>query len=308
MDQDLVIPQQDLRRLLASACPEAAFLYLYLHSGKDMPAAEEELRLNRRQLDLASATLRQMGLFPEPEPRHLMPSEAPVYTEADLTREYASNPEFPAMVGEVQRRMGRILSTEELKLLLGIYRYLGLPIEVISILIHYCMERSRAHSGRMPSMRSIEKEAYRWADLGIDTVEEAAVYMQNEMRRQTRVGRICEILQITGRRLTPGEEKFVFSWIDWGFPDEVIRAAYEKTCMNTSGLKWPYLHAILKSWHEQGLSTLQQIEEQDRAPAARPTERKGSRPAVQQHGDGLSDLERRAVEQMLNKGLYDEEV
>ena len=38
--------------------------------------------------------------------------------------------------------------------------------------------------------------------------------------------------------------------------------------MNTGGLKWPYLNSILKSWHNQGLHTLQAIETGDRAPGA----------------------------------------
>ena len=117
-EHDLTIPEAHLRRLLAASSGEAALLYLYLYTGGAAERAGETLRLTPRQLDFASATLRQMGLSPEPEVRHLMPSEAPVYTEADLTHEYTSNPEFPGMVGEVQRRMGRILSTEELKILL----------------------------------------------------------------------------------------------------------------------------------------------------------------------------------------------
>ena len=99
----------------------------------------------------------------------------------------------------------------------------------------------------MPSVRAIEKEAYRWADLGIDTLEEAAVYMQNQLQLQSRAGRIRQVLQIADRRLTPGEEKLIHTWLSWGFGEDEIRMAYEKTCMNTGGLKWPYLNSILKS-------------------------------------------------------------
>ena len=42
----------------------------------------------------------------------------------------------------------------------------------------------------MPSIRTIEKEAYRWADLGVDTMEEAAVYMQSQLQVQANVGKI----------------------------------------------------------------------------------------------------------------------
>ena len=59
----------------------------------------------------------------------------------------------------------------------------------------------------MPSIRSIEKEAYRWADLGVDTMEEAAVYMQSQLQLQANVGKIQSLLGIEGRKLTAGEEK-----------------------------------------------------------------------------------------------------
>ena len=178
-DAGITISNSDLKRLLACANADAALLYLYLAAGNDPAQAQTALRMSQSRVDLAAASLRQMGLTQD-EPKHLAPAEAPSYTEQDVTREYRTNPEFPSMVGEAQRRLGRLLSTEEIKILLSIYRYLGLPPEVISILINYCIQRSRARGQtRMPSIRSIEKEAYRWADLGIDTMEEFIEYVTN---------------------------------------------------------------------------------------------------------------------------------
>ena len=240
LEQDLNIPAQDVRRLLAAACPDAALLYLYLHTGGEPEKAAQALRFTARQMDYAAASLRQTGLYPEPDAARAAASEPPVYTERDIAHEYETNPQFPAMVGETQRRLGRVLSSEELKTLLSIYRYLGLPVEVISILIHYCTERCRSRDpGRIPTIRMIEKEAYRWADLGIDTLEEAAVYMQSQLQLQARARRIRAVLQIEERKLTAGEEKLIHTWLSWGFGENEIRAAYEKTCMNTGCLKWP---------------------------------------------------------------------
>ena len=202
------------------------------------------------------------------------------------------------MVGEAQRRLGRILSTEELKILLCIYRYLGLAPEVISILISYCIQRGHARGvSRMPSIRTIEKEAYRWADLGIETMEQAAAYMQQQLQLQNGIGRVRRLLGIGERRLTAGEEKFVVTWLSWGFGEKEIQLAYEKTCMNTGGLKWPYLNSILKSWHEQGFTTLAQIDAGDRQPA------KAAKPGygVQRHGDKLTELEREAIARMMQE-------
>ena len=65
--------------------------------------------------------------------------------------------------------------------------------------------------------------------------------------------------KILGRNLTPGEEKYAQSWLDMGFDEEAIAMAYERTCINTGGLKWPYMNSILKRWHDAGLHTADQV-------------------------------------------------
>lgn len=79
----------------------------------------------------ATDTLRQLGLWQEERPVHPTP-ERPQYTEEDLTREQqAGDGRFRNLVGEAQRRLGRTLSTEELKILLSLIDYLRLPTEVV---------------------------------------------------------------------------------------------------------------------------------------------------------------------------------
>lgn len=300
-EQTITIGAQVARRLLAAGSGDAALVYLYLAAGGAPEAARQQLRLNERQYAFAEATLRQLGLWPEPAPRHLAQDTAPVYTEQDLSREYATGSEFSGMVGETQRRLGRVLNTEELKILLSIYRYLGLGPEVVSILVNYCIQRAQARGNlRAPSLRAIEKEAYRWADDGIDTMEQAAVYVQRQLQMQTKLGRVREILQLGGRRFTPGEEKLALTWLDWGFGEEEIRLAYEKTCMNTGGLRWPYLNSILKSWHEQGLMTRSKIETGD---ARRQTQPSGRPRQAVGHDERLTDFERDAIRRMMDKSL-----
>jgi DnaD/phage-associated family protein len=111
----------------------------------------------------------------------------------------------------------------------------------------------------MPSLRTIEKEAYAWAEMGIDTMEEAAAYMQQQAIRHSRISQLMKTLQIRGRNLTPGEEKYAKQWLEWGFEEEVISMAYERTCLNTGGLNWAYMNKILSRWHAEGLMTAQQI-------------------------------------------------
>ena len=289
-NHDLLLPEQDWRKLLAAASGDSALLYLYLRAGGQPEQADNALRMSRTRLDCASASLKQLGLWPE-TPKVLRPAQPPVYTEDDLIREQNRGSGFRQLIGEAQRRLGKLLSTEELKVLLSLYDYLGLPSDVISVLISYCIQRAHVRgSHRLPSMRSIEREAYHWADLGIDTLEEAAAHVQQQLEKQTRAGRIRKILQLQNRKLTPGEEKMAMQWIDWGFGDPEIALAYEKTCMNTGGLKWAYLNSILSSWHSQGLHTVQAIEACDKAPG---------KAAVNSAAGQMGELEQEAIRRMM---------
>ena len=282
------IDQADMRKLLTAASADAALLYLYLHCGNDPAGVETDLHLSGSRLSCAAATLRQLGLWPEPRQTIAFSGERPAYTEQDVL--YAGA-DFQLLKGEVQRLMGRVLNTEELKILLSFERYLGLPAEVISVLVCYCKDRARSKGSlRNPSLRAIEKEAYAWAEQGIDTVEEAAAFIQRQNVRNSRMGRLLQQLQIRGSTLTPAEERYAQSWLDMGFDDEAIAMAYERTCINTGTLKWPYMNSILQRWHDAGLHTADQI-------------RGGDRRSVPKGASGeLGEAELDAIKKVLQEG------
>ena len=233
------ISQSDIRRLLSAANPDAALLYLYINSGNRPEDAEADLHFSAPRYGCAAATLRQLGLWPEDRPSHIAPGERPSYCEKDVLDAMDSDNTFRSLYGEVQRLLGRSLNTEELKILLGFVRYLGLTADVISLLVCYCKERARQRGSlRNPSLRTIEKEAYNWAERGIDTVEEAAAFIQAQNVRNSRLSRLMNLIQIRGRSLTAAEERYAQSWLDMGMDDELISMAYERTCLNTGALSF----------------------------------------------------------------------
>ena len=257
---EIKIDRVQMHKLLASASPDAALLYLFLHSGNDISQAQSALRLSEARISCAAATLRQLGLWQPEKQARLLAGERPSYCERDVVNALESDGDFRALYGEIQRLLGRSLNTEELKIIMGFVRYLGLPGDVICILICYCKDRARQKgSTRNPSLRTVEKEAYAWAELGIDTLEEAAAYIQRQNLRNTRIAKLMRILQIHGRSLTPGEEKYAGAWLELGFDEQAIAMAYERTCLNTGGLNWAYMNKILMRWNEAGLHTAEAI-------------------------------------------------
>ena len=266
--EDIKIQRGELHRLLSAANADAALLFLYLRAGNEAGSAGEALQMNESRLSCAGATLRQMGLW-QPEEKKFIAGERPAYSENDVIQAMNGDRDFKSLYGEIQSRLGRSLNTEELKIILGFVRYLNLPPDVISVLVCYCKERARQKGSlRNPSLRTIEKEAYAWAERGIDTMEEAAAYIQSQNMRNSRMGKLLQLLQIRGRNLTPGEEKLANSWLEMGYDDEVLLLAYEKTCINTGGFNWRYMNTILTRWQEAGLHTLEQIKAGDRKPGA----------------------------------------
>ena len=287
------ISRDHVRKLLAAGSPDAAMVYLFVSCGNRMEEAEQALKMGAGRLNCAVATLRQLGLWEEPKKILIPTGERPNYTENDVFEAMDQDFDFRILYGEVQRLLGKSLNTEELKILLGFTRYLGLTPDVISVLVNYCRDRQRQKGiNRAPSLRMIEKEAYAWAEKGIDTMEEAAAYIQNQNQYNTRMAHIKHLLQIRGRRLTAAEERYAYQWSEMGFDDEAILMAYERTCINTGGLKWPYLNSILKSWHNQGLHSVSAIETGDKAP------RNGQVP----HPTGqMGQLELEAIKRMMQQ-------
>ena len=265
MTEELKISQKDMRLILSAASPDAALLYLYINSGNEITTAAADLHMNESRLGCAEATLRQLGLMMDDRVSHIAPGERPGYSEKDVLEAMDGDASFRGLYGEVQRLLGRSLNTEELKILLGFVRYLGMTPELISVLVCYCKDRARRRGSlRNPSLRTIEKEAYAWAERGIDSVEDAAAFIQAQNVRASRLGQLMKVLQIRGRSLTAAEEKYAQSWLDMDLSEELISMAYERTCLNTGGLNWAYMNKILQRWHAQGFRTAEDVRSGDK--------------------------------------------
>ena len=289
--EKVTLSEKELQKLFGIGNGDAALLYIYLRSGNSIHTAAE-LGLNPNQLSLAEAMLRQMGLWEEEKKASFVPGERPAYSENDVISAMDSDGDFRSLYGEIQRLLGKNLNTEELKLLLGFSRYLGLSNDVISVLVCYCKEAARNRGSlRAPSLRTIEKEAYAWAEQGIETLEQAAAYIRSRNLRNSRMEKLKQQLQIRGRNLTAGEEKYAQSWLDMGFADEVVAMAYERTCLNTGGLSWAYMNKILQRWHESGLHTAEEVRRGDK------------KPAVPKGASGqLGQAELEAIERLMREG------
>lgn len=256
-------------QLIARGDGDAAMLCLALLRHSDTERARKALRWSGERTEKAWSVLKELGLVaqetaPTPEKAVLEPEGPPDYLRADIMVAMQEGT-FQSLYHAVERRLGKKLSDSDLKMLYEIYDFLGLPVEVILILLTRCVEEYqwRYGEGRMPKMPLVKKTAYAWHRMGIDTAEAAEEYLKKQDALQKREREIFPLLDITSRLPVAREREYVETWIGMGFPNDAIRLAYERTVMQKGSLNWPYMNSILKSWHGSGLHTVQEIQAGD---------------------------------------------
>ena len=245
----IYLEAEEIQRLLTCGNNDAVALYLFLRNGNTVHSAKTELQMPDARIQAALQVLRTQNLY------KLQPAENPrfTYKENDVLTAVHQDMDFKGLCQEVQYRLGKALNTEELKILLNMTNYLGMPNDVVCILVSYCVSRAKQQGSlKLPSMWTIEKEAYRWSDAGIENQEAAFNYIHQQNDQYSQLGKLMDLLQIRGRRLTPPEERYAQAWLQMGLSDELLRMAYEKTCEKTGGLNWSYMNKIVTSWKQEG--------------------------------------------------------
>ena len=257
-----------LRRLIGGGNGDAALLYLAIvraHGAESPEKLAGELKWELPRVRGAEQALYEMGLVGAPEKSGeetlpAPPQEAPEYTQADVALKLEHDGKFAGLLREVERRLGP-LSTPSVKRLLGLYEELGLPADVLYTLVGYCIgEKERQlGAGRLPTMREIEKEGYVWARKELFSMERASEYIKRRQQLRGKYPEYMAALQMGGRAASPGEEKYLTSWAEMGFPAETVTEAYDRTVLHCHEFRWAYCNGILKRWHEKGLHTPDEV-------------------------------------------------
>jgi len=266
----LAMTDQAAERLLKLDSGDAALLYIHLLRRGTL----EGLRWPADRLQGALELLKAQGLAPaqtaapEPSAPEQLPPE---YNTEDITMALSDRASaFPALCDEVERQLGKRLSAADLKSLYTLYDFLALPVEVILMLVGWCVEEQERKygPGRKPFLSQIKKEGFVWARQGIDTMERAEEHIKKLGRLRGRGSEVLRLLDIPQRPLVEREKTYIAAWDDMGFEDEALRMAYERTVMKKQSMDWGYMNGILRRWHEKGLHTAAAILAGDRDPRA----------------------------------------
>lgn len=182
-------------------------------------------------------------------------SKKPSYTMQEIDGVAASNKAVSALFYQAETVLNKVLTPSDMEMLYSFVDWLGLPVEVITMLLSYAAKKGKV--GR----RYLETVAIDWADRGIDSFEAAEAHISQLESLDSAEREIRNILGIYDRSLTQTEKKYIGQWVENpAVSPELIPVAYDRTVQNTGKLSWAYMNKILLSWAENGITTLKQLE------------------------------------------------
>jgi DnaD/phage-associated family protein len=186
---------------------------------------------------------------------HLNISNKPHYTMEELA-EFMSASKYKQLIFITSRYLGKNLTQNDLTALISFHDWLGLPLDVIELLIEYCASNNHRN------MRYIETIAIDWADNNINTVEKAKIKIELFSKNYYK---IKKALGLSNRTPVEFEVKLMDKWInDYSFDMEIILEACNKTVKQTSNGSIQYADKILSYWYKNKVHTISDIEALDK--------------------------------------------
>lgn len=181
----------------------------------------------------------------------------PVYTAAEMKKKMDEIPELSQLIKSAESVNGKPLGHSETGLLIGFHTWLGLPFEVIAMLITYCVGKPFSY---------MEKTAMDWASKGISTADEAEQYI-NAYHSGYR--EILKCFGQNGRNPVEWELVYMNSWLfKIKMPLPLIKEACSRAMKKigrASESTYSYADAILQAWNKNEVRSMGELDAYDKA-------------------------------------------
>lgn len=176
-------------------------------------------------------------------------------TVENIVNDVEENEELKQMLSIAQEVLGKTFTSADTKTLYWIYSKLNMPIEVILILLEYCVSINKRN------MSYIEQVALSWHERGINTLEKADAFMREQAQKEKRYSSLKRILGITSRDFTNIEQNYLTTWTTtYSMSEEMIALAYEYCILRINKLSFPYMDKIIENWFTNGIHTIAEAE------------------------------------------------
>lgn len=158
------------------------------------------------------------------------------------------------LLREAEEKFSRPLQFSEISTLVWLYDNQGMDTSLILMLIEYAKQENKCNIG------FIERTAIEWLNNDITDISSAEKYLRGINEKKTAWKIVESSFGIEPRLPSKKELDYSKLWVvDYGFKQDILREAYERCVDAKSKFLIGYVATILKSWHNKGYSTLEQI-------------------------------------------------
>lgn len=272
------IPSKFIKEKLPDANPTFVKVYIYLlmlaseNRRCEFSEIADTLGLLESDLMLAISYWQKQGELTKTDSGILFGSAQPQITEQppapqvpqprkveNLSEIIQSSKELSDMFMLAQEILGKTIAERDMETVYWFYSDLKMPPVVILQLLEYCVSKGRNR------MSYIEKVAISWNEMGLNTSESVAAYLQGEEQKTGFLYSIRKIMGISDRSLSQIEEKYLTKWHEeFEMSEEMIALAYEYCIIQTAKLSFPYMDKIITRWHSEGIKSISEAEEDNR--------------------------------------------
>ena len=192
------------------------------------------------------------------------------YSPKELAQKIDSDSDLKMLCESMEELLAKPLTHSNLGDIVEMYEHLELSPAVIMMIAEYCKGRGKTASAY------ILKVAANWFEEGIsdfESVERKIINSTNYFSFESKLKRIIGIETNTTKK----QREFFEKWQMYGFSDDMLELAYDKTVNNCDRFSIAYMNKILTSWFENGIKTPLQAEQENNAHKAESSDKSRER-------------------------------
>lgn len=183
------------------------------------------------------------------------PYKKPSYS-ADQLSAFKNKENIRQLFFIAESYMGRQLSVSDMKSILYLSDCLHFSDDLIDYLLQYCVDRGKK------DFKYIEAVAINWAQSGVTTPKQAEKFAAKYDKS------VYTIMKELGKNNTPTKKEleYIIRWTkEYGFSQDIIAIACERTVLATDSHRFEYAEGILSNWKKEDVhhkSDIQRIDAQ----------------------------------------------
>lgn len=162
--------------------------------------------------------------------------------------------EFKFLIDSAQKILSRVMTSTDIQILKYIYQDYRLPIDVILMVIEYCVKQG------ITGIKFIENECMIWYNNGITNSVQAEEFLLNKEKQVVFEKQVKDIFKKGDISFKANEQICIDRWYnDFRYGKDIILLAYEKALPYVKTPTISYINTILCNWNQKGFRTVTDI-------------------------------------------------